>query len=407
MTRWIFSGVLAWIVVMASSAVTAQTESQRAGVDPQPSTTSPNAQEQTAESKAEEPPDQEKGLAPPAGAKVEPADDKQLPPPTSTEGTKADAEKKVEQPAAKQTQPTRKPDPSAKPSAVFQSGRPRHFLARFHGEIIGRMIWDVTPQPRFGGRLERAEREIFTSDEMKIGVRCNVVERQLGEASDFKTLWGTVRDVYLNGNFRLQGAGEEAKIKIASGMQTSMDVSFPTPADYRPMADVSSWCAKHRDEKGKTYTYSRPLWFSTSSPWGELAITAEGADPVLMEDGGALRAWRFRVRFAKTPDVYALLWLDAEGRPVRRELPFCGLSFIGCDKRTYDDLPKVMSWKDAQSKWRLPNDRMTAEILCLVHDHIEKAQAEGSSWGGGLSPEELIGTEAEAEAKLGLFLYFL
>jgi len=405
MRRRILSYAMAWIVATALSAATAQTEGQRARVDPQHPPTSSETQDQAAASKAQEPPDQKKDSAPPAGAKAEPTDEKRPPGPTTTDGSRPDVEKKVEEPAAKQTTPATKPDPSAKPSAVFQEGRPRHFLARFHGEIIGRMIWEVRPQPRFGGQLERAEREIFTSDEMKIGVRCHVVERQLVEASGFKTLWGTVRDVFLNGNFRLQGAGEEAKIKIASGMQATMDVTFPTPADYRPMADVSSWCAKHRDETGKTYTYSRPLWFSTS-PWGELAITAEGADPVLMEDGGALRAWRFRVRFAKTPDVYALLWLDADGRPVRRDLPYCGLSLVGCHERTYDDLSKVMSWRKAKSTWQLPDERNTAEILTLVHQHIEKARAEGSTWGGGLSVDEAIGSEAEAEAKLGLFLFF-
>ncbi|MEE9296764.1 MAG: hypothetical protein V3W34_17610 [Phycisphaerae bacterium] len=284
----------------------------------------------------------------------------------------------------------------------------RVFVVSYRDETVGGSSWRVLLSYDGTTRIEEFGRSLFTTGIDNDPYRFTEREKQSIEHGQLKLYWSTLNDDIHGGRFRVHDMGEDARIKSTYGGKTVGPVPFAAPKDYVSAVDVAAWCAEHRDDQGRSLEYSRPLWFVKPPRWGTMVITSEGEQHTTTVEGQDVQAWRFRVHCKSVNEVYALLWLDKFNKLVRRELPYCGLSFV-MSTSGWADLSDNADWSTARQRWGIDGVGPVPEIIAEAHRRLLKKEGGGGEVEGRSEKDPApspSGTDADV-ARLALFHLFL
>ncbi len=284
----------------------------------------------------------------------------------------------------------------------------RVFVISYRNETVGGANWRVLLSYDGTTRIEEFGRSMFTTGMDDDPYRFVEREKQSIEHGQLELYWSTLRDDMYGGRFRVQGMGEDARIKSTYGDETVGTVPFAAPKDYVSAVNVAAWCAEHRDDRGRSLEYSRPLWFVNPPRWGTMVITSEGEQRTTTVEGKEVQAWRFRVHCKSVNEVYALLWLDNYNKLVRRELPYCGVSLV-MSTSGYSALSDNAEWGVARQRWGIDGVGPVPEIIAEAHRRLLEKEGGGGEVEGRSERDSApspSGRDADV-ARLALFHLFL
>ncbi|MCK4659125.1 MAG: PT domain-containing protein [Phycisphaerae bacterium] len=234
----------------------------------------------------------------------------------------------------------------------------RSFLLRREGQLVGTCAFTVRMFQN--GEVTRTGLEYHAFGSGKKHPTAHVwfqgycSERTGGAAF---AEWATGREGELGMNFRINGAG--AGKAHFRGSLFNIGYRNPSiidlPDGYRLLqvlaAELRRAVAKGM---GHPFVWKRYIWREWEPTWRDFRYTYEGPDKVSPVGGTPVEAYRFRIDPLDKKSGIEMLWVDAQGYPLRRtvEVPAGKPWEMIATEHAIDDRTKLVGWKEAQEKFR-------------------------------------------------------